>query len=1118
MGTVQDRSGALVPGATVTAVRVDTGIFRQTTSNSHGDFSFNNMEPGDYSLTFTASGFQTKKLDHLILTTGEILPISDLKLEVGSLAQTTTVFSEGGQVMTESSERSDLISSTQIDNLVVRGRNFTDLTTLLPGVIDTVKSTDISTSPAIYVNGNRDTSNAIYIDGIPADDMSSTQMKDMISQDAVNEVKVETSNYEAEYGRQAGSNIIAVTKSGTQDFHGLVSYFNRNEAYNANNYFNNLNGIARPIYRYNTITYNIGGPVIIPHLFDANRNKLFFFWNQELWPTKITETGAVTVPNALERLGNFSQSYQPSGSLYAVTNPFNNNAAFPQNTIPEKLLNANGLALLNLFPSPNFTNTAISKGNYNYVFSVPVATPLSTETLRIDYHPTQNDTVSGSFNAYSDTNTGSVGATANTFNWPEAIDTYYTRSKAESLRWMHIFSPVLLNEFHFGYLYQPAAQTITNDQLQKLSRSAAGLNLGQLFPAANPLNLLPNASFGGVPNAATINIDSRFPLTNQYHLYNWSDDVSYTHGTHNFRAGIYAEYYTRHQKTQATDYFNGSFDFENNKSNPLNAGYAYANVALGVFNTYNETSTAGLFTLADYDFEGYIQDNWRVTRKLTIDYGLRLYDVTPFTEVNNQVSGFVASQYNQGQAVKLIAPEISGGTRVGIDQLAGTTYAAADIGAIAPSAGNPSDGMVAAYDRGSLPRGLTPGTGIQLGPRAGFAYDVHGNGKLAVRGGFGIFRNRFSENYFDDFVAQAPIAQTPQIYYGQLSNFLSSSGLLFPSNVYGPDTTAHLPLVMNYSLAVQQQVGFDTILDIAYAGSEGRHLPWFVDQNSIPLGADFLAANQNPTKPGSPLPSSFFRPIVGYGSIYQLSNGTTSSYNSLQASLQRRFTRTVTFGVAYTWSKTMDFADTDTATMTPVVPTRAYYHSLAAFDVPQILAINYLYDLPKSPWRNFVANGVLSNWQFSGIGSFQSGVPNGITIATTTGEDITGTTSVSPRASVTGDPNLQRGSRTFAHYFNTSAITLPSVGTYGNAPRLFVRGPGINNWDLALVKNIVLPHEARLVLRGEAYNAFNHTQFSTINTTPDFNPATGAQTNAQFGQVTAARDPRQLQLAARITF
>jgi hypothetical protein len=159
-----------------------------------------------------------------------------------------------------------------------------------------------------------------------------------------------------------------------------------------------------------------------------------------------------------------------------------------------------------------------------------------------------------------------------------------------------------------------------------------------------------------------------------------------------------------------------------------------------------------------------------------------------------------------------------------------------------------------------------------------------------------------------------------RIYYGQLSNFLSSSGLLFPSNVYGHDTTAHLPLVMNYSLAVQQRVGFDTILDIAYAGSEGRHLPWFVDQNSIPLGADFLAANQNPTKPGSPLPSSFFRPIVGYGSIYQLSNGTTSSYNSLQASLQRRFTRTVTFGVAYIWSKTMDFADIDPATMTPVVP------------------------------------------------------------------------------------------------------------------------------------------------------------------------------------------------------
>jgi hypothetical protein len=390
---------------------------------------------------------------------------------------------------------------------------------------------------------------------------------------------------------------------------------------------------------------------------------------------------------------------------------------------------------------------------------------------------------------------------------------------------------------------------------------------------------------------------------------------------------------------------------------------------------------------------------------------------------------------------------------------------------------------------------------------------------MAIRGGFGIFRTRPQETpYFDDFTAQPPLAQEPEIYYGQLSSFLSSSGLSFPANVYGPDKKGHLATPMNYSLAVQQEIGFGIIFDVSYVGSQDRHLMWTIDQNAEPIGADFLAANQDPTKPGSPLPSSFYRPIVGYGSIYQFSNGADSNYNSLQASLQRRFTNSLNFGVAYTWSRAMDYADTDSATYTSVVPLRPYYYSQASFDTPQILEVNYVYDLPKVPGKNIIAGSLLDNWEFSGIGSFESGQPNAITVGTTTGEDITGTTSVTPRAVLTGNPNLTKGQRTFAQYFNTSVIHLPAVGTLGNAPRLFIRGPGVNSWDLALMKKIPIHDRLSMQLRFEAYNALNHTQFSTLDTTTDFNPATGAQTSLEFGQVTAARDPRQLQLAGRISF
>ena len=273
VGTVTDPSGLGMPSVSIKAMQVDTGHTRETTTNERGDFVLNSLDPGAYTLTFSVTGFKTKQLEDVVVVTGETLPVGQVKLELGGVTETVTVTSQGAPVMTRSSERAAEITSAEVEDLEVRGRNFMGLLELLPGVVSTAKAQDLSTNPSIYVAGNRNTTNSVTIDGTPSNDMGNGyQMKLTVSQDAVAEVKVLTSNYQAEYGRLSGSNVVAVTKSGAKSFHGLASYFIRNEDFNANNFFTNLNGLSRPRYRYNTITYNLSGPVMIPGHFNSNRD------------------------------------------------------------------------------------------------------------------------------------------------------------------------------------------------------------------------------------------------------------------------------------------------------------------------------------------------------------------------------------------------------------------------------------------------------------------------------------------------------------------------------------------------------------------------------------------------------------------------------------------------------------------------------------------------------------------------------------------------------------------------------------------------------------------------------------------------------------------------------
>ncbi len=1119
VGTVADSSGAAVPEASVTLVQSATGLTRRTATDVAGNFALGGLDAGEFTLTVAKTGFKTVEEKGVRLATGERLALSRLVMEVGALSETISVIAQGGTVVqTQSAERSDLITSRQVEDLLVRGRNVTDLLQLVPGVVIVGSTEDFSSNSNFSVMGNRRTMNNVSVDGVPATDMGNGHvLKTTVSQDAVAEVKILVSNYQAEYGRMSGSNLQIVTKSGTRDFHGLGSYFKRHEQFNALPFFDKRNGIPKRWYRYNTWTYNLGGPVLLPGGFNRKRDKLFLFWQQEFWPTKTSASGRVTAPTVLERAGDFSRSVDLNDKLIALRDPYNNGAPFPGNVVPAARIDRNGQALLKFLPAPNFFDRSISRGQYNYVFTSENDTPKQTNTLKIDYNVNSNNTVVGTFGTYSEDETGSFGINTVSANWPQIRKRRWSHSMSATGRYTRVFSPTVLNEFSFGWLAQPAENSYRDEDLRSNQRDVIGFNVPQFSPKANPLNIVPNATFGGVPGAANIDTEGRFPLFNRYHLFNWSDNFTITRGSHTLKTGAYIERFFRNQKK--TINFTGAFDFTRNVNNPLDTNYAYSNAILGVFNNYSEVSGTAWMHLNTGGVELFVQDSWKATRRLTLDYGVRLYWMQPVYEGDDWMAGFSPARFDPAQRVGLIRPGLSGGKRVGVHPVTGQIYAEAQIGAMAPGVGNSSNGMVVASEAKDYPRAMIRSRGAQWGPRLGLAWDMFGDGKTALRGGFGIFYNRyFTDVFTTNFVGQQPLLQTPVITYGELSRLASSAGLLYPSNVFGSDPSGKLATVMNFSLSLQRNIGFGTVVDAGYAGSLGRHLLWRRDINSVPLGANFNPANGDPTNPGKPLPAAFLRPLTGYNNINTIEPAGTSNYHSLQVSAKRRFAQGIQFGAAWTWSKAMDFNDQDTDSVTSLAPLRVWNYGLASFDRTHVLSLNYVWDVPALPVRNVVGRQLARGWQLSGITSFVSGAPLGVGYGTTSSVDTTGTTSLSARIVVTGDPVLPKSERTFYRNFRTNVFRLPAVGTIGNAAKTLIRGPGINNWDVAVFKNFPIRERVRVQFRWELYNAWNHTQFSALDTTARFDTKTGDQVNAGLGQFTAARPPRQMQLALRFYF
>jgi hypothetical protein len=1162
LGTVVDPANAAVAGAVVQLTNQSTGTLSHTVTDSTGLFRIVNLLTGSYSLAVDAKGFKRLLVKDVVVDASEAHDLGRLPLSLGEVTESVSVTAEVASVQTASSEKAPLLDSSQLNMEAIKGRDLMSYMKVLPGVVDTNNGRDISGGAilgSLTFSGNTGIT-GFMVDG--ATDMDTgcatcfAHFEPNI--DAIGEVKVLMSNFSAEYGRNAGAMISVTTKSGTQAFHGSGWWTHRHEDLNANQFFNNQNGANIPRYRYNIAGWSLGGPVYIPKLFNTSKTKVFFFASQEYTRSLLNAANQYrTMPTDLERIGDFSHSFNPGNSLIVITDP-TTGAPFPGNVIPQNRINGWGQAMLNFFPLPNtvFPAGSAQYQQDNFQSQASGSHTRRDDIIRADVNLTSK--INGYFRYGHDYDFSDALYAGIQFN--SAIQGHPNPGTGLVGSVNYTFSPTLVNQatYNWSYNYFSYYEEVPAQVARSLGNGTAGTpQAGQPLPSLFPLHplgpgpggdllegpascsngycpYLPGFSFGGTPvNAASFS-ESNVDYVNTNRIYQFSDNLTKIWRNHTIKAGIYIE---RNRKLQpGGPSYTGSYNFGRDVNNPLDTGNGFANALLGNYDTYNENSGHFVYDVYYWNREFYVQDDWRVGKRLTLNLGIRFYNMSPQVDTLKEFSYFDPSQYKRGASPLIYAPfckngvnPCSGANRVAINPATGAQAPASYIGLFVPNSGNPANGMVVAGLNGAPLETYTTRT-ILPAARVGFALDVFGNGKTALRGGWGMFYDRLDGNQVYLMSGQPPVGYQPTAYYGNISNLASAGGLIGPPGVsqYSGDTPT--PQSRSASLGVQQNIGFGSVLDVSYQGTWGMNRNILVNVNPVPLFADFspayadaTVATTNPLQPQH-LTSAFQRPTYpGFGDIRVQSFFGRSDYEGLQVALRHRLQHGLTFGVSYTWSRMMGIFTLDE--LLSAEQNRSRYYGPQGADRRQVGAINYSYDLPRpGHLLHFKPLGIVTdNWNLSGITGFSSGAPFTPGFSTTNGLDITGSASEGARIDVVGNPfaNVPQGTPGLPHgvrYFNPAAFAEPAVGTLGTAGTNVMYGPGFMNWDMTLTRRILLGRESRsLQMKVEAFNVFNHTEFTGVNSGYIFN-AQGVNTNANIGALTGERGPRVLALELRVQF
>ncbi len=1061
-GYVRDATGAVIPGVTVTLTYPDIAYVRTAITDHAGFYVFPGVPNGTASLGADLDGFKP------VLRTGVIVELNarmriDFTLEVGGLAETLEVKAETAPPISTRADVAALITGAQTKEMPIDGRSYMQLMSLVPGATRNDGSYEFGTSfraDAQQINGLRKNFSALTLDGSENLDAGSnaTQVNN-VSIDAIEEFKVLSSQYSAEFGKAGGAQINVVTKSGKREFSGGMYGFLRNDRFDAKNFQTG----RRDTLDFKNYGWTLGGPVTWSG-FNTDRSKLFFFAAQE-WKqldTTVGQTSSNTTPSLLERQGNFSES--PRMPIDPLTG-----RPFAGGVIPATRLSPLGLALATRFPIPDADQR-------NRVTMNPVQTRhIREDIVRLDYRPQPSSNVTfrmirdrvGQIEPY-----GSFGGNSGYAIVPTSHD-----------RFSDSFMLSYTNTIGSHVFHEASASAVRNDQ--DLEQTG---DLYQKGDFTTP-EIFPGNRNARLPNIRTLTgytmgqglFGNDYPTHIIGNYYIFKDNLTLSRSSHTWKAGLYLGHFRKSEEIRTADA--GAFTFSDNT--PGGTGVALGNLLLGVYDQYTESDRAPFGNMRYNQIELYLQDHWAVRSNVSVDYGVRYQYMPAMYERQDLISTFDPRLYDPQQAPRLDSR-----------------------GNLVPGTGRLLDGIpvngIAIAGQNGVPRGLYTADKNNFAPRAGFVWDPWKNGKTAVRGGFGMFFDRPVMNSTRDQAASPPFVRTVVLSNGRVDNPGSGTASTAPPGGFEAlDRNLKAPTVYQWSVGVQRMLPWKLTLDVNYVGNEARNLLRVRELNFVIPGATGVA----------PTPINNNRPYLGYGRITINETTAKSDYQGLQLQLNKRSDKDFSFGVAYTLSRSRNDADSEDSTSSGnLAQDPRHPHGEWAyqdFDRRHVFSVNYIYYLPWYRDSRSWAGQVLGGWQVTGITRFNTGRRLNITAGTNTaicGDQVTlranGVQGVDPN----GPPD---GGRTAAMWLNPAAFIRPATNQLGDLPRNAVEGPSFFSTDVSLFKNIKLARTWKVQLRAEAFNVFNQKNYRTIGTNI---------TASNFGQVTAYDAQRIFQFGLKLNF